>query len=448
MAATPTNLSQYFQAKGKPLPSVAQNAQTYAQMGLGTAGSYTGTAVQNNSLLGKLLAGDAAPAAGAAPAQAQAAPAAAPAQPADPTLSIQNTDSQVSSLLNQESNINSTTSLAPYLTAAGNQLNPDYVATLKAYQDAQAVQQQGFANDAAAAQAREPIVRQTYANLAAELTQSQNTETAVASQQGEQNIGSARAQNAAAGISANASGSFAAPVTNQQNILKNAITDISTRYGLKQQDVATQLSGSLLDLTDTINKAHDAGNAALADSTLKMVQLTADHNQAVSALASQMFKADTDQQRLDIQAKVDDLRIQQTQERIDLATKQADIAQQRANIAEQNAQTAESRASVSAATASATLQKAEQANALPTAIGQVSDAFTKNPVVDLGGGNKGNLIESDGYANPQAFKSLLQTFQSQGLTATDFYKNFAQYINPRYADQYGLSAAQLKKLVA
>jgi hypothetical protein len=49
-----TTLSQYYQSIGKPLPSLSERAKAYEQAGLGSAATYTGTAAQNTSLLGKL----------------------------------------------------------------------------------------------------------------------------------------------------------------------------------------------------------------------------------------------------------------------------------------------------------------------------------------------------------------------------------------------------------
>lgn len=46
-----TDLYEYYTAKGQTLPTVAQSANTFASLGLGTKESYTGTASQNEELL-------------------------------------------------------------------------------------------------------------------------------------------------------------------------------------------------------------------------------------------------------------------------------------------------------------------------------------------------------------------------------------------------------------
>lgn len=71
-----TNLNQYYQSIGKPLPSLSARAGLYSQYGLG--GRYVGSASQNTALLQKLLGGGtpgSSPAAPSTPAPAPAAPA-------------------------------------------------------------------------------------------------------------------------------------------------------------------------------------------------------------------------------------------------------------------------------------------------------------------------------------------------------------------------------------
>lgn len=51
---TASNLYDYYSAQGKTLPAVADRAALYTSMGLGAAGTYTGTAAQNEDLLAAL----------------------------------------------------------------------------------------------------------------------------------------------------------------------------------------------------------------------------------------------------------------------------------------------------------------------------------------------------------------------------------------------------------
>jgi len=52
-----TNLNEYYKSIGQSLPSVGARAPIFEQYGLGSAGSYSGTAQQNTSLLQRLQSG-------------------------------------------------------------------------------------------------------------------------------------------------------------------------------------------------------------------------------------------------------------------------------------------------------------------------------------------------------------------------------------------------------
>lgn len=54
-----SNLWEFYSGKGQSLPSLSTRSQTFQQYGLGDAGSYQGTAAQNNALLAALQGGGA-----------------------------------------------------------------------------------------------------------------------------------------------------------------------------------------------------------------------------------------------------------------------------------------------------------------------------------------------------------------------------------------------------
>ena len=56
-----TNLSEYYQAWGKSLPSLSTRAGIYQALGLGSSSSYSGTAAQNTTLLNALKSRQIAP---------------------------------------------------------------------------------------------------------------------------------------------------------------------------------------------------------------------------------------------------------------------------------------------------------------------------------------------------------------------------------------------------
>ena len=47
-------LYEYYKANNQQMPTLAERAKIYESQGLGSAGSYSGTAEQNSALLGKL----------------------------------------------------------------------------------------------------------------------------------------------------------------------------------------------------------------------------------------------------------------------------------------------------------------------------------------------------------------------------------------------------------
>lgn len=106
----PTNLFQYFQQQGKPLPSVLERSTLYEQQGLGRAVDYRGTEQQNIAFLGALT------------------------KPSTSTTPSPITSSQGSPLATATAIQNQTTPKAPndpsnqFNTATG-QPNPDYKPT-------------------------------------------------------------------------------------------------------------------------------------------------------------------------------------------------------------------------------------------------------------------------------------------------------------------------------
>ena len=109
-----------------------------------------------------------------------------------------------------------------------------------------------------------PIVQQTYANLADELTNTYKLNTKQAGQAGEQNIGSARAGQAAAGIEGTAAGSFQAPVTQAQNTLQDNIQSLADKFGTDSNKLTLELNQSEKDLQDKADQYRMDGQAKVA----------------------------------------------------------------------------------------------------------------------------------------------------------------------------------------
>jgi len=136
----------------------------------------------------------------------------------------------------------------------------------KIYSNIGASTEKMYQNMASQTLAREPLVRQLYSNLSAELDVAKSNEDLQANQTGQQRIGEARASVAGAGLE-NAQGSFRAPITAQENLRDQTLTQISDKYNVQKETLATQMESDIGSLYDTANKYLIAGNTAMADAT-------------------------------------------------------------------------------------------------------------------------------------------------------------------------------------
>lgn len=230
--------------------------------------------------------------------------------------------------------------LDSYLADARAQLNPGFQDVLDTTKQAGEIKAQNFSDLATQTLNREPLVRQTYANLAAELDLSKATEEKTAQQIGEQNIGEAKAALAGAGVE-NAQGSFRAPVTAQENKLAGDISSIEANYGLKQGTLTQQLNADVSQIEDQAAQYKMQGNQALADTLTELAKLKSDHDSAIQQLARQEFQAATQAEKEAFNEQLQLMKMDQEAQRTNLM-----IA--RLGQTESNAQTRAEAAIVSA----------------------------------------------------------------------------------------------------
>jgi len=241
-----------------------------------------------------------------------------------------------------------------YQEAASKQLDPAFKEVLDLYKKSVADTNTLYQDLATRTEAREPIVRQIYANLAKELELNQQLEVKQAQQIGEQRIGGAKAAQAAAGIES-AQGSFRAPVTAEEDRLQNSITDIAGRYNVKQEDVAVRLKGDIAELYDQAAAYRAQGKEKEVQASLEMVKLVQNHQNEVNDLAAKMYNAKTEAEATEYKRLLDELKYTQEQQRIDLAERRyeaqlakdsimLDQAERRLDVSERRASAAEARA--------------------------------------------------------------------------------------------------------
>lgn len=321
---------------------------------------------------------------GSSPAPSGGAPAPAPSAPASPP-----------------------DPLDQYLADARAQLDPGFKDVLTTTEEAGKIQSQNLLDLATRTLNREPLVRQTYANLAAELDQSKATETTQAQDIGEQNIGEAKASLASAGVE-NAQGSFRAPVTAQEKALQANIASIADKYNVKQETLTQQLNADVASLEDQAAQYQAQGNQAAADTLTKLAQLKADHDSQIQQLARQEFQAATQAQKEAFNEQLQMMKLDQANERLNIMEKHLAITAGNAN-------------------------KPTDAEVLSSAYAHWNSELS---------GVTGN----DGYVSPTDFKKGLSAWQSQGFTTDDYLKQFYGYINPTHPQDYGLSASKYKSI--
>lgn len=172
-----------------------------------------------------------------------------------------------------------------YLDVARQQTAPVFDAQRQAIDQASQLQFQGAQKGYNDTNAQKPLVQATYANLAKELGVSETTDKGIASAAGNQNIGTAEAGLAAAGLQG-AQGSFAAPIKQAQDALDNKISEISNKYSIQRDTLNSEMNRDVGSLTIQADQYFAQGNAALADGLRQQATLQAQHQQDIQGIAS------------------------------------------------------------------------------------------------------------------------------------------------------------------
>lgn len=156
---------------------------------------------------------------------------------------------------------------------------------------------------------QEPLVRQTYANLAKELEVAETYETGVALQTGEQNIGQTRAEMAAGGISTagaeQVGGAFRAPLTIAEQQRTAQVTQIADKYKVNRDTLQSKLEMSLSDLRKEANQYKLQGLSMAADLTKEMANLKLQYQREVLDISTKWQQSDDakEQFKLEMQMK-------------------------------------------------------------------------------------------------------------------------------------------------
>lgn len=207
--------------------------------------------------------------------------------------------------------------LTDYLSLAQTQLDAGYSAVTNDTTAAYTAEAAGYTNLAAQQKAQEPLVKASYAALAADLQNSQGVETQNAQQTGQQNIGAAKASGAASGLS-DAQGAFKTPITAAQNDLQSKLATISTTYNVKQDDLTQQLNASVEQLETQAAQYEQQGLSVQAEGAKQMASMAYEHQQQIDSLAQQFQAADTTAAKQAFTEYIDLVKQDQTNQRLDL----------------------------------------------------------------------------------------------------------------------------------
>lgn len=294
--------------------------------------------------------------------------------------------------------------LDPYIAAATAQVTPEYDAAGKAIQTSAEKTKSTYDTLATQQLAREPLVRQTYKNLAAEFSAMGNRETNVAARIGEQNIGGARTAVAATGAE-NTQGAFQAPVTAQQDKLMADIGSIADKYNLKQETLTSEMNSSLQDLYDKADQYRITGDAEYSKAMVDLAQLKIQQKKDILEQAQWMFGADEEVKKFEYQ-------IEQDKKQWEMENKKFEEQQRQFAISEAN-QNARSAASLASAAADRVVAAQTKA----------AGAYTVKVKKD----NEG----LDFYDENNTPVSPWKYFSTKGATLDEVKRTFAQSQDPQ-----------------
>jgi LysM repeat protein len=210
-----------------------------------------------------------------------------------------------------------TNSLDGYINEASKQITPGYDEAINVANKNAETAKSTYDKLAENTLKREPLVRQTYANLAAEFGANEDREMGVANRIGEQNIGAATVAVAATGMEAG-QGSFRAPITAAQDKLLADVGSIADKYNLKQETLTSEMNSSIQDLYDKAENYTLTGQKEYTNAMYEIVKLKIDQKKDVLALAQQMFGDDMEVKKFKYQIEQDqkayDLKIKENEE--------------------------------------------------------------------------------------------------------------------------------------
>jgi hypothetical protein len=141
-----------------------------------------------------------------------------------------------------------------------------------------------------------PLISQIYEQAAKSLQQQKEYETGLEQERGTREAGTQKAALASEGVSA-ATGAAYAPIQEVERATDERLRQVADKYNLKEDQLRTEMTKSISDLTLEANKYRQAGLDSVADLTLKAAQLKQQEDAVIRQMARDILVAQNDNEK-------------------------------------------------------------------------------------------------------------------------------------------------------
>jgi hypothetical protein len=161
-----------------------------------------------------------------------------------------------------------------------------------------------------------PLISQIYEQAAKSLQQQKEYETGLEQERGTREAGTQKAALASEGVSA-ATGAAYAPIQEVERATDERLRQVADKYNLKEDQLRTEMTKSISDLTLEANKYRQAGLDSVADLTLKAAQLKQQEDAIIRQMASDILVAQNDTEKNLLKQQYQDQLLTLKQQQID-----------------------------------------------------------------------------------------------------------------------------------
>jgi len=161
-----------------------------------------------------------------------------------------------------------------------------------------------------------PLISQIYEQAAQSLQQQKEYETGLEQERGKREAGTQKAALASEGVSA-ATGAAYAPIQEVERATDERLRQVADKYNLKEDQLRTEMTKTISDLTLEANKYRQAGLDTVADLTLKAAQLKQQEDALIRQMARDILVAQNDNEKNLLKQQYQDQLLSLKQQQID-----------------------------------------------------------------------------------------------------------------------------------